>query len=409
MSKRVLAILVATLLAAGLFSTVANAGVEGSFCFDFYIVPQTTIAQVTKIDLNFEGILDMDITISGLTISTYMTFGIAGLETVVFDLETTLGFLDIYDEFWFSVPYAGYPDFKDTRLDDTLYFVKKRVNLVATLGGLTVSSLIIFEDLNFTYCDGYLSVLYGIPCMDPQLVGQQLWGFGICMGIEGETVSGIGISAMTGINCDPQIPNLVKKYYAFGVVQSTELGFTVEKIDITGIEIAGITIDDYLEFRPGAPITNTMTFKTSLLGISLSVGLTTSDITQIGTLSGITFKAALDGITITWVDVNSSLAFDDGDTITVKAVLPIQSATLTATLTSKPVVGITKAKLALSLPVPIGTFTGTLTYGGSPLAWNRFDFKLASTVGGLDLTLSASFGILGLNYADITLCIPFSA
>ncbi|MGQ9478366.1 MAG: hypothetical protein ACUVRH_07790, partial [Candidatus Bipolaricaulia bacterium] len=225
----------------------------------------------------------------------------------------------------------------------------------------------------------------------------------------GETVSGIGISAMTGINCDPQVKNKIKKHSAMGSVQTTEFGFTVEKIEITGIELAGITIDDYLEFRPGAPITNTLTFKTSLMGISLSVGLTTSDITEIGTLSGIKFVAALDGITITWLDANSSLAFDDDDYIAVKAVLPIQSATLTATLTSKPSLGITAAKLALSLPVPIGTFTGTLTYGGSPLAWKQFDFKLASTVGGLDLTLSASFGILGLNYADILLCIPFSA
>lgn len=396
MAKRVLAILVAALLGAGIFSTVANAGVEGSFCFDFMITPQTTIAQVTKIDLNFEGILDLDITISGLTISTFMTFGIAGLETVVFDLETTLGFLDIYDEFWFSVPYSGVG--KDDRLWDQLLFVKKRVALTATIGGLVANALIIFEDLNFTY-----PYAGAIPPV-------QSWGFGICMGFSGTTVSGIKITSLAGINCDPQIPNKIKKYAAMGTVVGQEFGFTVEKISITGIQIAGIVIDDYLEFRPGQAIKNTMTFKTSILGVSLSVSLITTDITQIGTLSGIKFVAALsDYITLTWLDANASLAFDDNDTITVKAVMPIQSATLTATLTSKPLLGITAAKLALSLPVPIGTFTGTLTYSGSPLAWNQFDFALASTVGGLDLTLSASFGILGLNYADIMLCIPFSA
>ncbi|MCR4404250.1 MAG: hypothetical protein NUW06_02995 [Candidatus Acetothermia bacterium] len=395
MSKRVLAIAIAALLVGGVYS-VANAGVEGDFCFDFYIIPQTQIAQVTKIDLNFEGLLNLDITISGLTISTFMAFGMAGIETAVFDLETTIGFLDIYDEFWFSVPYAG--DLKDTRLDDTLYFVKKRVSLTATLGGLTVNSLIIFEDLNFTY-----------P-MDPALVGTQEWAFGMCLTLSGQTVSGIGIKSLAGINCEPQIPNEIKKYVAMGTVQTTELGFTVEKIWITGIEIAGIKISNYTEFRPDQPIYNKMTFATSIMGISLSVALATTDITNIGTLAGITFTAALsDYITLTWVDKNASLAFDDDDTITVKAVFPIQTATLTATLTSRPLLGITSAKFALKLPVPVGTFTGTLTYGGSPLTWNKFDFVLASTVGGLDVTLSASFGLYGLNYADVMICVPFSA
>jgi len=395
MSKRVLAIVIAALLVGGIY-TVANAGVEGSFCFDFNITPQTTIAQVTKIDLNFEGILDLDITISGLTISTYMTFGMAGIETVVFDLETTIGFLDIYDEFWFSVPYAG--DFKDTRLDDTLYFVKKRVNLTATLGGLTLNTLLIFEDLNFNYPYTHTPV------------GEQNWAFGICTTISGETVSGIAITSTAGINCEPQLPNIIKKYGALGTVQTTEFGFTVEKIEISGIEIAGVSITNYTEFRPGAPITNTMTFSTTIMGIGLSVALSTTDITQIGTLSGITFTAALsDYITLKWVDANASLAFDDADTITVKATFPIQTATLTATLTSKPVQGITSAVLKLSLPVPVGTFSGTLTYGGSPLSWQKFDFALASTVGGLDVTLAASFGLFGLNYADVVICVPFSA
>jgi hypothetical protein len=394
MSKRVLAIVIAALLVGGIY-TVANAGVEGSFCFDFNITPQTTIAQVTKIDLNFEGILDLDITISGLTISTFMAFGMAGIETVVFDLETTIGFLDIYDEFWFSVPYAG--DLKDTRLDDQLYFVKKRVNLTATLGGLTLNTLLIFEDLNFNYPYTHTPV------------GEQVWAFGICTTISGQTVSGITIISTAGLNCEPQKTNKIKKYDALGTVAGEDFGFTVEKITIKGVQIAGINISNYTEFRPGAPIKNTMTFSTTIMGIGLSVALSTTDITQIGTLAGITFTAALDSISVKWVDKNASLAFDDNDYIEVKASFPIQTATLSAYFKSVPTTGITAAKIGLSLPVPVGTFSGTLVYGGSPLSWQQFDFALASTVGGLDVTLSASFGLYGLKYADVKICVPFSA
>jgi hypothetical protein len=59
MSKRVLAILVAALLAVGIFSAVANAGVEGDFTFHIIMWPKQSPGQafeVNKFDYRLRGL-----------------------------------------------------------------------------------------------------------------------------------------------------------------------------------------------------------------------------------------------------------------------------------------------------------------------------------------------------------------
>lgn len=175
MSKRALTILVAALLAVGTFGAVANAGVEGDFTFDISIRPQVqsgaTMAEMAKFDFDFEGLLDLDITLSGLTFGNDLAIGIAGIEHYIMSLSTTLGALDLMDEFAFAAPYSlrktywkivdhvvqpGTPTTDDYDFIDNNYyrasdlrFVKKRVSAEITLGGLTFDNLVLFEDISF--------------------------------------------------------------------------------------------------------------------------------------------------------------------------------------------------------------------------------------------------------------------
>jgi hypothetical protein len=71
--------------------------------------------------------------------------------------------------------------------------------------------------------------------------------------------------------------------------------------------------------------------------------------------------------------------------------------------------GVAGLSFGLTLPIPIGTFTGTLTYGGTPLAWETFDFALDANVAGLGVTLTATFGVIGLDNFHVIVTIPFSA
>ncbi|MGQ9734322.1 MAG: hypothetical protein ACUVQU_04665, partial [Candidatus Bipolaricaulia bacterium] len=103
--RRRIIIALAVALAIALFSTVAQAGVEGKFVFDFYVTPQTTTAQASLIDVNFEGLLYLNLSLSGLNMTTFSAFGAAGLETIILGFNTLLGPLAINDQFWFSVPY----------------------------------------------------------------------------------------------------------------------------------------------------------------------------------------------------------------------------------------------------------------------------------------------------------------
>jgi len=409
MSKRVLTILVATLIAIGAFGAVASAGVEGDFTFDFMIKPQTTVAQWDKFDFNFEGLLNLNITLSGLTMSNYMAFGLAGLETYVLGLTTTLGALDLNDEFWFSVLYGG-PTVClegldgelyrcDPRLDDVLRFVKKRVDASITIGGLTFDMLVIFEDLNFSYG-------YNGPVGDNYVSDYQ---FGACFTLSGTTVSGIGVTSVTGINCDNQVPNVIKKHSAMGRVQTDELGFTVEKIYITGIEVSGITTDFTIKFTPDTPVAFTTTISTTLLGlVDLVIVGSTYDITQVPQFNTLVLSMSIgDYITVDWTD-DGDFVMDADDTIAISATIPIQGATLSADITTVPGTGITSVAYGMSIPVDIGTLSLGVTYAGDPLSWNTFTFALSSTVGGLDFDMGAVFGISGLDHIDLEIGIPFS-
>jgi hypothetical protein len=417
--RRRMLIALAAIVAIALFSTVAQAGVEGKFVFDFYVTPQTTTAQFSLIDVNFEGLLYLNMELSGLKMSTFTAFGAAGLETMILGFSTLLGPLAINDQFWFSVPYGGPTNCPqvcqeqqgqtycwaacDPRLDEELHFVKKRVQLDLTIGGITIGGLILFEDPLFTYpWNPNVPIPY-----DPEYI------FGVCLSVSGTTVSGITISSSSGFFCNPARKNVVKKYSAYGVVvpPTEEIPLPwAETIKISGIQIGGLTFSSTTTFSASDPFTESLSVSWSLAGMLVKANFEMADLPLLKFKSA-SLTLALDNISVVIADQNGNLMLDSADLVTITAAgVAIQAATVDATITIVPGGGgVAGLSFGLTLPIPIGTFTGTLTYGGTPLAWETFDFALDANVAGLGVTLTATFGVIGLDNFHVIVTIPFSA
>ncbi|MCR4404249.1 MAG: hypothetical protein NUW06_02990 [Candidatus Acetothermia bacterium] len=412
--RRRMLIALAAIVAIALFSTVAQAGVEGKFVFDFYVTPQTTTAQFSLIDVNFEGLLYLNITLSGLTMKTFTAFGAAGLETMILGFSTLLGPLAINDEFWFSVPYGGPNNCPqvcqeqqsvvycwnacDPRLDEKLYFVKKRVQLDLTIGGITMGALVLFENPAFTY-----PYTGGIP------VPEEFY-FGVCLNVSGTTVSGIGIASSTGIYCNPAAKNTVKKYSKAGSVDLRNPW--AETIKISNIPIGDLLFTSTTVFTGLDAIDETLSFSWSVAGLVIKGTFFMEDIFTLAFKSA-SLSIALDNISIVIADQNGNLQLDSGDLITISAAgIAIQAATVDATLEIVPAGGgLAGFSFGLTLPIPIGTFSGTVTYAdhGAGLEWDTFDFALDADVAGLGVELTASFGVAGLDNFHVIVTVPFSA
>lgn len=180
-------------------------------------------------DFDFEAELDLSVTLSGLTFSNEMTYGVGGVEHYIMDLSTTLGALDILDEFVFATPYYDvhtsywglwwFFDWIHPKRGHVggmrrgqLLFVKKRVTTEMTLGGLTFSNLFMLEDINFP---SPTSTDPGVD-YEPE---DQAFQIGDVMMISGETVSGIGVTAYTMWCADMALFQVYPKHNLLKIVE----------------------------------------------------------------------------------------------------------------------------------------------------------------------------------------------
>ena len=252
-SKKICGFIIALLLALGFYSTVAQADVTGSFginislnsidCMDVAIYStQTQVVQLgdqpcesTVFKIDFETDLNVNVAISGLTMGLHSHAGVTGLEDVILSFAATLGALDVEDEFAFAQPFkwlvAGDGQLIPACVENEegsgecdLLFVKKRVSATISLGGVTFSNLAIIEDTTFpapclagSVANGCLESLFGDAYKvlkaqtESYQVGNQHFGFGDVVTIEGQTPSGITIKGVTGI-CASSGYNKIKKH-----------------------------------------------------------------------------------------------------------------------------------------------------------------------------------------------------
>jgi hypothetical protein len=201
---------------------------------------------------DFETLLNVNWTISGLTLGFNVVAGFTGLEHVLTSLKATLGALNITDNFFFAVPFGtdlwcflngeNFIECQNayTVISPNLLFVKKRVEASISLAGITLTNLAEFGDVTFphdTYFGYGLYTPYGpLPCAElstdgrcPTLPDQldypngytqvdQHFAFGDVLTIEGQTVSGITVRNVTGICMDPQFYEGYKKISFVGAL-----------------------------------------------------------------------------------------------------------------------------------------------------------------------------------------------
>ncbi len=203
---RCLTFVLAVFFTLGLLAEAAKAEVTGFFNTHISITPQTTATEVSKIDFDIENDLTVTVSISGLNTTLHTHFGIAGVEDVQLTLAATLGALDITSELVFG-RFGAKCAFAVgqnciVRVDnpvpasDKLRFIKKRVTVNASLGGVTINNLAIFEDTAIGFGPWPSATRFG---------------FGDVLTLSGSTPSGISISLQTGI-CAEQSPNVIKKH-----------------------------------------------------------------------------------------------------------------------------------------------------------------------------------------------------
>jgi len=368
-----------SILTAGAFAVSTAAQVTGNLKLDAWVWPQTTSFETTVLDIGLEAWLDLEIKLSGLSFSNRVAFGIAGIEHYIASLETTLGPVELNDQFAFAVPYIDCPGyrpwifrtidffsalkgFESCKPIGELLFVGKRIKADIALGGLEFAALAMLEDVNFP--SPMAKATDGLPTDPLQTYGDdyrvqdQEFRFGGILELSGTTVSGIRITAKTGICADWDITiftgfwgryfnmkglewgpaKYIKKHVWYEeVCLNPRLEFTKEYLAVEGISpIEGFIINSYLLFKPDLSegIVGYLNFDLSLLNIGRLNGFlrfTGPKAVQlepaywgISGLGSPFLEFHLGGLTLIWEDVDADLAVDGADMITTSLVIPIQ-------------------------------------------------------------------------------------
>jgi len=388
--------------------------------------------ETTVMEFDFEGLLTLDVTLSGLTFSNDIAFGVAGVEHYVADLATTLGALDLKDEFVFAAPYimtakksvAGktIASYTGGYRVGPLLFVKKRVTAEMTIGGLTVSSLFMFEDVNFP--SPRASTFPDLDIDGDYDAADQLFGAGAIITISGTTVSGITVTSQTGLCADWAVyayyprhklfkvyewdTNEIKKKTWYETVEAdcavfggipTEYGgwktsffFSKEVISVSGIPLpAGITSDLVVLFQPkyDIPFMADITFTMTVAGIvDLLVEFHTTD-PDIFTYDMAVWTMDLPPVlTVHWYDLDGDLTLTATDKVLVQSEVAFQDVvTVSTDAAFKPTIGLDDLYISVELPISYPEPIGTLALD---FDWDLVDDQLKFTE--WSVKLSKEFG-----------------
>jgi len=300
MSGKVLWLLLAVFLTVGLVSFLAQADITGSFSANMQFEPiacgaigfvsfsggptgpaTPVFCENTIPKLDFESSLNVNWTISGLTLGLNSIAGFTGIEHVLTQLQATLGSLGITDQFFFAVPFGtdvivfvgpglggtqSQSETAFTVITTNLLFVKKRVSASIAIAGIVLSNLAEFGDFTFPMAQTFepcaenwqdfaplgtpdkCNVLPMQSSFAPGLgytAASQHFAFGDALSISGQTVSGITLINTTSVGLDTNRYESFKKISFRGVLCTGAL----ETIIVSGIPIVrGITADEQLSF-----------------------------------------------------------------------------------------------------------------------------------------------------------------
>jgi len=469
MTKQLVFVWVATLaLCVGVAQT-GRADVTGLFAVNVTLFPQTTTQEAIPFFVDLQSNLQVHVTISGLTLSTDLGFGNTGLEFAVVTLGTNLGALAIQDQFVFAPPFgcsapgwigvaAGLSDNTDGGIAGQcppmfvspigssalaenaagIAFVKKRVDMQLDIAGISLGVLALFEDVDFPDIHGAKSTaligaadgsdhehdhflasdLYFVGANDTTVDNQTpSFGFGAILTLNGQTVSGITVTGITGICADNAQKNRIKKRKFEGEVDKAcvsdsgpMFAFNVEKLHIEGIKLGGVNISNWLEFRPALPTSGTLDLSFSVAGLADAKATFMSQNLLSFVIDLITVSFASPNFSLVMEDVNADLKFDRGTAKLSLTLNPNQNpAAFTTTTVAESGIGVTSELLELTITRAGLTMNLATQFvqNGTGLSWDNTNFLMSTKLDSMTFSSDVLISSTGLRSGTLNLSVNF--
>jgi len=451
MSRRILSALLVLTLVVGFFS-FTQADVTGSFGVDINMTPMGKQTEAVKFFIDFQSNLQVNVTISGLTLGADLGFGVTGVEFAVLSLTTNLGALAVSDQFVFAGAF-GCSDFTaagigtcanentvaigdgngDGVIDNAVGFVKKRINLELNIAGITLTNLALFEDVDFPDISGAAdhehdhfgpTQPYFLNGTDVVVDNQTpTYGFGDVVSISGQTVSGITVSGSTAL-CASGTNRIKKKSWSYEVNRActaasaspidlgakTPLMFEQETLNLSGIDFGGgVVVDVATVFKPGTPLSSTITAKFSVLNLAdVTTTFTSDNITNLN-LSSIVTSVSSGNLSLTLTDLGGDLQIDSTVAVLSTTLNANQNpASFTTTIATSKGTGITSAAFALGVTRGTLSVDSTTTFSGSGgLTWASTSFSVSAVSGDINFSAGLTYAQSGVSQTKLSGSVSF--
>jgi len=422
-----------------------RADLAGSSKVDFSMepIPCTLVGEIkldtpcekTLIKFDIESLIIVNLTLEQASLSLNSAVGIAGVEHLVIIGNATLGMLEVISEFWLAAPFEFVLDVNlmpNTVIipPGKMLFVKKRLTMTISNGGVTVKNLALFEDVTFpnpgasygeTDCDGdgnpEGSCVGGVETNPADSYQTQSFAFGDLITLTGQTPSGVTVTGQLGI-CATNAGNAIKKFSASGSVNpecasqiKPDLLFDFMSLAISGIPLAvGVNGSANISCVKVTKCSFTNVISLSGGPIPLSTSLIFSDLFTIS-FSGVNIRLDYGAILVN-VNINNKFEFSS---VSLSFSQTLGSGDLSARLSGNANftkgTGLTGA--SLNLAVTRGTFnanhalmlvrdpiSGALKFGSLAIAMG---FNLSPAL----VSLKVAFGAAGLSQAGFSVGLIF--
>jgi len=363
-----------------------------------------TPAEMTLLKFGIESELDFTATIWDAALHFNSAINIAGLERVIVDGSVSLGLFDAKLEIWSAVPFETVTDVSHftnwvVLPPGDLMFVKTRLEISGTFGGLSFNNLVMLEDVKFPNPNAdFVPLQYSVQT--------QSFHVGDILTITYNPYPGVTVQSITNIRANPG-SRPVKGYSAPGRVDIDCLWN--ETITVTGLQYQEIPFWLSLRVNPsGADI------------LRLSGGGSFSkfgDLELSGSFSLFPLLIGGYSFSFSWCDnisasVNLSNKFKF-QTASVRGNIDIPFGSMTGRFTSAITLasplGLTNISLGASASQ--GTFSGGLNVGISQqageLRLSSVSTNFGMTLTPVRLTFSVVFGRTGLRQAILNVGVTF--
>jgi len=245
--------------------------VSGNFDLDIVLIPDGVQTEAVKFNIDLRSNLEVNVTLSGLTLGVDAGFGNTGPEFSIANLSAALGPVTLFNQLVFATPFFNKTQAVSVSGKDLgptvnsvtvngLTFVKARFGLNFDVAGFTISNLAILEDVDFPNPLTYIQPAYYTEGLDAIVdvggtgnVNQTpTLGFGNLITLQGQTRNRVTVTGATGLCVRPQL-NLIK---GRSWPQSVDPGcgdlvfFSFETLSVSGLVLFGFDVELDVTWTP---------------------------------------------------------------------------------------------------------------------------------------------------------------